>query len=370
MDPTTTGLSAVTERWQMLASLLEATRLIPGTLAAPDSSLPLTIVTGFLGAGKTTLLNRLLTDPQGRRIAVLVNDFGRINIDASLIRSRTEDMISLTNGCACCTVSTDLTRTLIQIAQRDERPDAIVLEASGLADPRGIAQVALANPAMRLDGIVTLVDATGHLESRKAQHAVWTIDNQVDAADLLVLSKTDEATFADTEAVSAFLKERHAGKPMLRAILGDLPADVLLGIHSPKEWRNAPPAGTGHSAGFDSWALQSSKPLTEHRLRAFLSGLPSSVIRAKGVLQLAGRPGQRWVYQRVGQRESLSQDGIWHEERPNSTLVLIGPRACLDRDALETGFTALEEEASSNTAQSTPFTPPSTLPTDGARQHD
>ncbi|MBA3508391.1 MAG: GTP-binding protein, partial [Betaproteobacteria bacterium] len=128
---------------------------MPPVQRAAPGSLPLTVIGGFLGAGKTTLLNHLLGAPHGRRLAVLVNDFGPINIDAALIRSRSEDTISLANGCACCSVAGDLTRALIELAQRDEPPDAIVLEASGLADPHGIAQVALANPALRLDGVLT-----------------------------------------------------------------------------------------------------------------------------------------------------------------------------------------------------------------------
>jgi G3E family GTPase len=152
------------EAWQMLSGFLQAAKVIPEAQRAAPASLPLTVISGFLGAGKTTLVNRLLTEPHGRRLAVLVNDFGRINIDAELIRSRTADTINLANGCACCSVAGDLAKTIVQLAQREELPDAIVIEASGLADPRGIVQVALANPALRLDGIVALADAELLLE--------------------------------------------------------------------------------------------------------------------------------------------------------------------------------------------------------------
>ncbi|MFZ9408539.1 MAG: CobW family GTP-binding protein, partial [Burkholderiaceae bacterium] len=296
----------------------------------------------FLGAGKTTLLNHLLMNTGGRRIVALVNDFGRINIDAALIRSRTEDMISLTNGCACCTVSSDLTRTLIRIAQREERPDAIVLEASGLADPRGIAQVALTNPAVRLDGIVTVVDTVGHLESRSVQASAWTLDNQVDAADLLVLSKIDESTTTAIEAVSELLGQQHPGKPIVMADRGNLPADVLLGIQSPREWPAETPLRPEHSAGFESWSLHSMRPLDGQKLRLFLSALPSDLLRAKGVLQLAGDPYRRWIYQRVGRRESWSPEQQADLQGAMSALVLIGPRACLDSETVEHEFRALE----------------------------
>jgi len=143
----------------LLTGLMDAARIIPARLKAKDNSLPLTILAGFLGAGKTTLVNRLLSAPEGRRIVVLVNDFGSLDIDARLISSRSPGTISLANGCACCTVAGDLSRALVELAQRSDPPDAILLEASGLADPLGIAQVALANPAVRLDGIVTMIDA-------------------------------------------------------------------------------------------------------------------------------------------------------------------------------------------------------------------
>src|SRR3954471_13706975 len=152
-------MSAADDTLRMLAGLIEATRLVPQALRAAPRSLPFTVIGGFLGAGKTTLLNRLLVEPHGLRLAVLVNDFGRINIDAALVASRSADTIALTNGCACCSVSGDLTRALVDLAQREDPPHAIVIEASGVADPRSLAQVALANPALRLDALVTIVDA-------------------------------------------------------------------------------------------------------------------------------------------------------------------------------------------------------------------
>src|SRR4051812_48870754 len=184
-------LAAAADAWQMLSGVLQAAQMIPQSQRAAAGSLPLTVIGGFLGAGKTTLLNNLLTQPHGRKIAVLVNDFGRINIDAALIRSRTEDMISLANGCACCSLAGDLTRTLIELAQREEPPDAIVLEASGLADPRGIAQVALANPALRLDGVLAVVDAETLAERAEDPAGGATFGAQLSAADLVVLNKLD-----------------------------------------------------------------------------------------------------------------------------------------------------------------------------------
>lgn len=338
------------EAWQMLSSLLEATRLMPPKLRAPDASLPLTLLSGFLGAGKTTLLNHLLTRPEGRRIVVLVNDFGSINIDASLVRSRTEDMISLTNGCACCTVSTDLTRTLIDLAQRADPPDAIVLEASGLADPRGIAQVALSNPSLRLDGVLTLVDAVQHAEAACAPDLRPTIDQQVDAADLIVLTKTDEASPEQAQAARRLLAERHPGKALVEAVHGDLPASLVLGLGSARDFKAEPPAPWDHAQAFDACALQSSVALDSERLRGFFEQLPSSLLRAKGVLWVAQDPARRQVFQRVGRRWSLQPEEAWENQTPSSSLVLIGPKGSLDRDCLQQTFHSLKAQAKEHAA--------------------
>lgn len=319
----------------MLSGLLQASRLVQYVPHVARGALPLTVVSGFLGAGKTTLLNWLLNEPHGRRIAVLVNDFGRIEIDAALIRSWHEDTISLANGCACCSVAGDLVRTLNGLVARDEPPDAIVLEASGLADPRGIAQVALANPALRLDGVLTVVDAEtlGALLADPASRD--TISAQLSAADLLVLNKLDLLDEAARLAARAMLNEAAPRRPVIATVGAAVPVEVALGIDTRQ--RTERPAASGHADPFESWELTAAEPLDRARLRAMLGGLPGNVVRAKGLLSLADAPARLTVYQRVGPRWSLREEG---DGDGLSRLVLIGTAGAVDPLALRQAWEA------------------------------
>ena len=121
--------------------------------------LPLTILSGYLGAGKTTLINRLLAEDHGLNLMVIVNDFGSVNIDAALIAEATDQTIALTNGCVCCSMEADLFMALNAALDRDPRPDHLIVEASGIADPAAIAAAAIAEPEIGYGGILTLVDA-------------------------------------------------------------------------------------------------------------------------------------------------------------------------------------------------------------------
>ncbi len=331
-------------RQALSGMIFAALKMRARKLRAPQGSLPLTIIGGFLGSGKTTLLNHLLVSPHGLRLVVLVNDFGRINIDAALVASRTDDMISLSNGCACCAVSADLTNSLIAIAEREDPPDAIVLEASGIADPNGIVPIALSNPSIRLDGSIVLVDAETLQTLAEDPLTSRLFNNQIHSADLIVLSKVDLINVEQREQARAWLKTTYPDKRVIEAVNGNVPTEVLLGIETKRDLQAAGPKPTDHVHDFESVSVTIDEPLDGDRLHEFLDSLPKTLLRAKGILQLAEEPDRRTIYQRVGARWDYRAAEPWGDEAPHSSLVFIGPRGLLNRPALEAGLNACVAE--------------------------
>lgn len=327
------------QAWQMLSGFIQAAQMIPREQRVADGSLPLTVIGGFLGAGKTTLVNKLLSGTHGVRVAVLVNDFGRINIDSALITSQTADTISLANGCACCTIAGDLTKALLALVGRDEPPEAIVLEASGLADPLGIAQVALANPALRLDGILAVLDVEAAARTASDPACAATFTAQAAAADLVILNKADLADAETLASARALAAELAPGKPVIETCQSEVPAEIVLGIRSTRAVVPAVPADAGHASAFASWSGSTEALLDAGRLRAMLDTLPAGVLRAKGILRLSGDPARRTVYQRVGRRWSLVADEQAGAPA-QSSLVVIGPAASIDSKDLSRRFDA------------------------------
>lgn len=315
-------MSAADETFRMLAGIIEAARLMPPVLRAAPRSLPVTVIGGFLGAGKTTLLNRLLAAPHGRRLAVLVNDFGRINVDAALVQSRTADTIALTNGCACCSIAGDLTRALVDLAQREDAPEAIVIEASGVADPRGLAQIALSNPAMRLDGVVTLVDAETVFEHADDAAYGALFRAQVEAADLAVLTKGDLVTAGHARDAREWVASHAVGSAVVESVHGDVPVDIVLGLGTGR-MPAAIASNLEHAKGFRSHVMEWEEPIDEREIEARLQALGGEVLRAKGFVCLAASPQRRTLLQRVGARCEYTAGAPWNGAAPRSEVVVI-----------------------------------------------
>ena len=273
-----------------------------------QTRIPVLVIGGYLGAGKTTLINKMLRNAT-QRIAVVVNDFGSVNIDASLIRERHNDTIELTNGCICCAVGESLADVLFSILERTELPDIVVIEASGVANPAAVAAFAHIDGFHHL-GNVVLVDATHALNTSDDPLVGRTFALQVEAAHLLAITKTDEADEPIVEQVHDLVSSLAPTTPLVLTTSATL-SSLIMNL--------APHAGgaiTDTHTEFSTTTLSHVSAQDEKQLLAFLQNFPSSVVRAKGVVELAN--GDRRLVQKVGSTISISQT-----ELPTTGMVLI-----------------------------------------------
>lgn len=282
--------------------------------------IPFTVIGGFLGAGKTTLLNRLLRGAEGRRFAVLVNDFGALDIDGGLVAAHGGDTIALANGCLCCTIGDSLVTTLLDLLERPERFDHIVVEASGVADPGRIADLAVLEPRLSRDGVIVVVDAAQARERAADRRVGDTVMRQIQAADLLLLNKTDLAP--DLAAMRCWLSTQ-AAAPILEACRADVPLDLLFGLD-----RHGATAALPPSDRFESWSYQWPEPVERADLLAMLREAPGEILRAKGIVRFADAPDRRAVVHLVGRRLDVSDEGPWGDTA-GSRLVMLGFRPVL-----------------------------------------
>lgn len=312
-------------------------------LTAPPRPVPLIILTGFLGAGKTTVLNRVLGTQHHRRVAVLVNELGRIDIDAGLIRARAGDVLELAGGCVChqIGVQRELWSALTDVVARS-RPDVVVLETTGIAEPeailRGLADLAAAASSddvpIRAAGVVTVVDAEAGVR-QLARHE--EARDQVRAADRILISKMDLAAAPAIAELHRRLHQQNpnaeraafpAGEAGTAALVPWLlePAPLTAGARSARA-AGAPAHDHGHGHGHGHQLAAATyvddAPLIGDAVLRVCAALGDRLVRAKGFLFLADEP-RRGFLERAGERTRLELGSPWGDETPLTRLVLIG----------------------------------------------
>lgn len=362
-------------------------------METPKHGLPVTIITGFLGSGKTTLLNYILSNQQGLKTAVLVNEFGEIGIDNELIIN-TDDgdgVVELSNGCICCTINNDLAEAVYKVLEREDPVDYLVVETTGLADPLPVAMTFLGTELRdmtRLDSIVTLVDCENFSLDLFNSEAAYS---QIAYGDIILLNKTDLVDESQVDALEVRIRDIKQGSRILRTVKGSVPLGMLLSVglfesdqyfqpevissvhehhehehhehkhhdHHDHEHHEHPVQeihnhdAHDHSAcdhdhghcehdhahdhanhlemdGFTSLSIQSDRPFDIKKFQYFLDNqLSENVFRAKGILWFQESP-KRHIFHLSGKRFSLDDDD-WKGE-PKNQLVLIGQN--LDHEVL------------------------------------
>jgi cobalamin biosynthesis protein CobW len=346
---------------------LRSSTAVPST---STTKIPATIVTGFLGAGKTTLIRHLIAHSEGRRLALIVNEFGELGFDGELLKGcasetcRADDIVELANGCICCTVADDFLPTMEALLARAEPPDHIVIETSGLALPKPLVQ-AFDWPSVRtrvtVDGVVAVIDAEATAAGRfatdpallAAQRAAdpnfehdapleELFHDQLACADLVVLTKTDLLDAAAIAAAEAEIQRfARPGVRTVRARFGELPPSVLLGLGAAAEddiagRRSVHDGQAAHDHDdFDSFWLEVPPAISPASLVERLKAVAArhDILRIKGFAAIEGKP-MRLVIQGVGARFGHHFDRAWAAgEAQIGRLVVIGLKG-LDQQAI------------------------------------
>jgi len=288
-------------------------------------TLPLTILGGYLGAGKTTLVNHLLRHADGLRLAVLVNEFGALPIDADLIEAQGDDIISIAGGCVCCSFGNDLTRALLDMVALDPPPDHVLVEASGVALPGAIAASVSLLQGYALDGIVVLADAETVEEQARDTYIGDTITRQLADADLVVLNKADLVAGERLAATRAWLAAQAPGAEIIPARHGALPPATLLQGFLERDRA----AGDHRADLFETVARAVAHPVDAQALARGLAAAALGLVRAKGFVET--RDGAVMAIQIVGRRWAVTP--ALAGAKPG--LVAIGRRGAVDAGAIE-----------------------------------
>jgi G3E family GTPase len=311
---------------------------------------PVTVLTGYLGAGKTTLLNRILSEQHGKRIAVVINEFGELGVDNDLVINADEEVFEMNNGCICCTVRGDLIRILGGLMKRRDRFDSIIIETTGLADPAPVAQTFFVDEDVRtktkLDAIVTVVDAK-HLPARLADSP--EAEEQIAFADVIVLNKTDLVTPDELAKVEDAVRAINPYATIHRAERAAVPLEAVLDRNAfdlNRILANAPDFLTEtehtHDEHVGSISIAVRGEIDPDKFNAWIGELLAQkgpdLLRTKGILAYPGED-RRFAFQAVHMIADGDFVGPWKEgEERISKIVFIGRN--LSRPVLRKGFEA------------------------------
>ena len=316
--------------------------------------LPVTIITGFLGSGKTTLLNQILQNDLNQKIAVLVNEFGNINIDSQLLVSYDDDMVELSNGCICCTINEGLVEAVERILSREEKVERLIIETTGVADPLPIILTFVGSDFRdftRLDSVITLIDAEAFTPEHFNSEVAY---KQIAYGDILLLNKTDLTSREQLTALETYIASIKQNPRIIHTQYAQVPLPLILDVGF-TQTDSLPEAEHGkhhhhHSHhleadGFVSLSFESDRPFDVYKFQKFLNeGLPREVFRAKGIVWFAGSQlredatpefdsgacAVRHIFQLCGQRNDIKSEP-WSTP-PANQLVFIGRH--LDTDKL------------------------------------
>jgi G3E family GTPase len=314
--------------------------------------IPVTVLTGYLGAGKTTLLNRILSEPHGKKYAVIVNEYGEEGIDGALVVGADEEVFEMNNGCICCTVRGDLIRVISGLMKRASSFDGILIETTGLADPGPVAQTFFADEDIaakaKLDSIVTVVDAK-HLPLRLKDSK--EAEEQIAFADVILLNKTDLVSAEEANQIEKAIRSINRYAKIVRTARAQVPLDQILGLgsfdldeilkHEPdflkaNEHVHGPDCGHDHTtepnhiaaSDITSLSLTMDKPLDPVKFESWMSDLRANkgqdLLRYKGILNMADSD-RRLVVQGVHMMMDGTNLSPWkQDEKRSSRMVFIG----------------------------------------------
>ena len=317
--------------------------------AKPDRRIPATVVTGFLGSGKTTLINRILSEQHGKKLAVIVNEFGEVSIDGQLvIHDDQAQLVEFNNGCLCCTVRGDLIETLGRLQERAGALDGILIETTGLADPAPVASTFFAADAVkaniRLDAFVTVVDAVNlELNLAQSNEAV----EQVAFSDVILINKVDLASPEQVKAIEARIRKLNPMATLHRTTNADIDIAKVVGVGAFDlvQKLEVDPEFLGdheheHDAAVGSFVLREGSPIDINRFVLWMNAMAQArgddLYRTKGIFNAQGFK-ERVVFQSVRMLTTMRPDRPWGDGEPRmSQFVVIGKN--LDRDEFAAGF--------------------------------